>query len=222
MKAKTTALLISLIALGSWSASAQTTTYSDTDFSNMTSCNGHYVSGTPGYELLSYASAGDDATVGVRGPLGTLDQLSMSFDYSRLVGTDVPFAAFGISVDGNWGAGSAYEFDVISEQGNQLNGTSLVHVWDWTLDGGLGADVPGLSGVTLDYVLSQDNSYNNVAFGDLEVMRAYAYIGDEWASSGSVHVDSITTVSTPDGGLTVVLLGGALAGLQALRRKLFV
>ena len=171
---------------------------------------------------LSYASAGDDATVGVRGPLGTLDQLSMSFDYSRLVGTDVPFAAFGISVDGNWGAGSAYEFDVISEQGNQLNGTSLVHVWDWTLDGGLGADVPGLSGVTLDYVLSQDNSYNNVAFGDLEVMRAYAYIGDEWASSGSVHVDSITTVSTPDGGLTVVLLGGALAGLQALRRKLFV
>jgi hypothetical protein len=30
------------------------------------------------------------------------------------------------------------------------------------------------------------------------------------------------TCSAPDGGLTIALLGGALVGLHALRRKLFI
>ena len=219
-----TKLWIGLIALATLSASAGTTVYSDTDFGSMASYNGTYVPGSPGYEHLSYSSAGDDAVVGVVGPLGTLDNLSMSFTYANLTssGNDVPFAAFGVSVDGLWGGASAYRYDIISEELNQqLNGTSLVHVWDWTLNGGAGGDVAGLSNVTLDYVLGQADSYNGVAYGDLEVMRAYAYIGDEGASSGSADITSITVTSVPDGGMTVTLLGGALMSLAALRRKLF-
>jgi hypothetical protein len=215
MKAKNSALLAGLIALGAWSASAQTTTiYSGSDFSTMAAYNGIYVPGSPGYEALSYASPDVDAVVGVRGPLGALDQLTMSFDYSNLSGGsgNAPFAAFGVSLDGTWGTGGQ-EFDIISEDGNQLTGTSLVHVWDFSLNGGDGGDVAGLSGVTLDSILGVDNSYNGVAFGDLEVMRAYAYIGDEGASSGSVDINSITVVSAPDGASTLFLLGIGFAGL---------
>ena len=194
------------------SASATTTVYSGSDFSTMASYNGTYVAGSPGYEALSYASPDVDAVVGVRGPLGTLNSLSMSFQYSNFGGADsttpgnAPFAAFGVSLDGTWGAGGQ-EFDIISEQGNQLNGNTLVHVWDFSLNGGDGGDVAGLSGVTLNYVLGIDNSYNNVAFGNLEVMRAYAYVGDEGASSGSVDINSITITSVPE---PTTMIAGAL------------
>jgi hypothetical protein len=120
MKAKNSALLAGLIALGAWSASAQTTTiYSGSDFSTMAAYNGIYVPGSPGYEALSYASPDVDAVVGVRGPLGALDQLTMSFDYSNLSGGsgNAPFAAFGVSLDGTWGTGGQ-EFDIISEDGH--------------------------------------------------------------------------------------------------------
>lgn len=218
-------LVISLTA--AMSASATTTVYSDTDFSSMASYNGTYVAGSPGYEALSYVSTDDpnDAVVGVRGPLGTLNSLSMSFEYSNPVGAgNAPFAAFGVSVDGNWGATSVYEYDIISEQGNQLSGGTLVHVWDWNLNGGLGGDVAGLTGVTLDYVLSQADSYNGVAFGDLEVMRAYAYIGDTGGpSSGSVDIDSITITSVPEPTTmlagTLLLLPFGASTLRILRKS---
>jgi hypothetical protein len=38
----------------------------------------------------------------------------------------------------------------------------------------------------------------------------------------NISVGGNMTCSTPDGGLTIALLGGALVGLHALRRKLFV
>jgi hypothetical protein len=144
----------------------------------------------------------------------------MSFVYSDYVSASgtAPFAAFGVSLNGTWGSGGQ-EFDIISDQGNVLTGTTLVHVWDFTLDSGNGADVLGLSDVTLDYVLSQPVGYGDtgVDFGDLEVMRAYAYIGDEGASSGSADIESITIGSSvPDGASTVLLLGFGLAGLGVL------
>lgn len=206
MKAKTTALLISLLALASLPASAQT--YSGADFSTMAAYNGTYVAGSPGYEALSYASPDVDAVVGVRGPLGTLDTLSMSFVYSDVTGGqgNAPFAAFGVSLDGTWGLGGQ-EFDIISEDGNQLYGYSDVHVWDYTTD----ADVPGLTDVTLNSILNLANPYSSATYGDLEAMRAYAYVGDEGALSGSADINSITigsfVASAPDGGSTVGLLG---------------
>ena len=209
MKKLQVAIAVSLTA--AMSASASVTVYSDTDFSSMVSYNGTYVSGSPGYEHLAYSGV-DDAVVGVVGPLGALDNLSMSFQYSNPIGTgNAPFAAFGVSVDGNWGAGSAYEYEIISMDGNQLNGTSRVHVWDFNLNGGQGGDVAGLGqsdNVTLDDVLGIDNSYNGVAFGDLEVMRAYAYIGDTGgSSSGSVDINSITITSVPE---STTMIAGAL------------
>src|ERR1035438_1615086 len=223
MNTKYAALLASLIALASLSASAGTTTvYSNTDFSSMASANGTYVPGSPGYEALSFSpSTGAntvDAVVGVRGPLGTLSQLSMSFTYTNYVSASgAPFAAFGVSVDGVWGSGSAYEYDIISDQGNVLTDSTLVHVWDYTLNGGAGGDVAGLSGVTLATVLGTPDTYNHVDYGALEVMRGYAYIGDEGASSGSVDIESITIGnSAPDGAPTLLLLGIGLAGLGVL------
>lgn len=219
MKAKTTGLLISLLALASLPASA--TSYSGADFSTMAEANGTYVAGSPGYEALSYASPDVDAVVGVRGPLGDLDTLSMSFVYSDVTGGpgNAPFAAFGLSLDGTWGLGHQ-EFDIISEDGNQLYGYSDVHVWDFTTD----ADVPGLTDVTLDSILNLANPYSSATYGDLEAMRAYAYVGDEGALSGSADINSITigsfVTSVPDVTSTMSLLGIGFGALVGLRRRL--
>ena len=208
--------------------SASATIYSGSDFSTMASYNGTYVPATlliPGHEALSYTITADpnDAVVGVRGSLGTLNSLSMSFQYSNPIGTgNAPFAAFGVSVDGLWGSGSAYEYNIISENGNQLIGTSLVHVWDWNLNGGAGGDVPGLSGVTLNSILGVGNSYNSVAFGNLQVMRAYAYIGDTGGpSSGSVDINSITVGAYEVPEPTTMVAGALLLlpfGASTIRR----
>jgi len=202
-------LQIAILAISLTAAmSASATIYSGSDFSTMASYNGTYVPGSPGYEALSYTRPDLDAVVGVVGPLGTLSSLNMSFQYSNFGGDDsttpgnAPFAAFGVSTGSTWNSG-ADQFLIISEQGNQLNGTTLVHVWDLQTD----ADVSGLSGVTLNSVLGVLNSYNSVAFGDLEVMRAYAYVGDEGALSGSVDIDSITVTSVPE---PTTMIAGAL------------
>jgi hypothetical protein len=185
IKMKMRKLQLAILAVGLAGAmSASATVYSDTDFSTMASYNGTYVPGSPGYEALAY-TGNDDAVVGVIGPLGTLNSLSMSFQYSSPIGTgNAPFAAFGISDNSTWVAGND-RLDVISENGNLLIGTSLVHVWDFTLNGGNGGDVAGMSGVTLNSILA--------TYGTWEVMRAYAYIGDTGGpSSGSVDINSIT------------------------------
>jgi len=168
------------------SASASVT-ISGSDFNNpalVGSYNGTYVAGSPGYMHLAYASPDVDAVVGVKGPLGTLNSLSMSFQYSNLTssGNDVPFAAFGISDNGLWN-GSGNQFLIISLEGNQLNGATAVHVWnDQT-----GAEyLPSLWGSTLNSILGVNG------FGNMQVMRAYAYVGDEGAASGSVDINSIT------------------------------
>src|ERR1035441_7583226 len=113
-------LQLAILAVGLAGAmSASATIYSNTDFNSMAYYNGHYVAGSPGYAALSYNSIpnGDvDAAVGVTGPLGTLNSLSMSFQYSNLTssGNDVPFAAFGISDNSTWASGN-HRLNVISE-----------------------------------------------------------------------------------------------------------
>src|ERR1039458_4069384 len=183
--------------------SASATIYSDTAFGTMASYNGTYVPGSPGYEHLAYTvadSPNNDAVVGVIGPLGALNSLSMSFAFSNPILTgNAPFAAFGIS-DNSTGAADNHRLNVISENGNQLIGTSLVHVWDWTLNGGAGGDVAGMSGVTLNSILA--------TYGTWEVMRAYAYIGDTGGpSSGSVDINSITVSPVPE---PTTMIAGAL------------
>ena len=196
-------LQIAILAVGLAGAmSASATIYSGSDFGSMSSYNGNYVSVSPGYEALSYNSIpnGDvDAVVGVRGPLGTLNSLSMSFQYSNPIGTgNAPFAAFGISDNGLWN-GSGNEFLIISLGGNQLNGATQVHVWDEQT----GAEyLPSLWGSTLNSILGVNG------FGNMEVMRAYAYIGDTGGpSSGSVDINSITVSTVPE---PTTMIAGAL------------
>lgn len=205
-----------------------TTTISGSQFNDgnlVGSYNGTYNGAIDGGVMqLSYSVADvpNDAVVGVKGPLGLLSNLSMSFASSNPVGTGyTPFAAFGVSVDGLW-SGSAYKYNVISMNGSQLTGTSLVHVWDWTLNGGNGGDVAGLSNVTLNSILGVANSFNNVAYGALQVMRAYAYIGDTGgASSGSLDINSITVTAVPEPETFAMLLAGlGLIGTISRRRSI--
>ena len=193
----TTVTLAALLVAVTGTAFAQTTVISGSDFNNgalVATYNGTYSANNGGIMQLAYTNANDDAVVGAIGSFGALSNVtSMSFAYSNLVGnnSDVPFAAFGVSVDGLWG-GAAYRYDIISMNGNQLTGTSLVHVWDWNLNGGAGGDVAGLGqsdNVTLNDVLGVTSGYNNVTFGNMDVMRAYAYIGDSSATSGSNGMD---------------------------------
>jgi hypothetical protein len=194
--------------------SANATIYSDTDFSTMGYYNGAYVPGSPGYAALAY-SGDDDAVVGVKGPLGLLNTLNMSFVFSNPVGTgNAPYAAFGISDNSTWMADN-HRLNVISMNGNQLIGTSLVHVWDWNLNGGAGGDVAGFGqsdNVTLNNVLA--------TYGTWEVMRAYAYIGNTGGpSSGSVNINSITVSAVPE---PTTMIAGALLllpfGASVLRK----
>jgi hypothetical protein len=195
--------IITISLAGAMSASA--TIYSGSDFSTMGSYNGTYVPGSPGYEHLAYASPDLDAVVGVKGPLGTLNSLNMSFNFSNPIGTgNAPFAAFGISDNGLWD-GSGNEFLIISLGGNQLNGATDVHVWDEQT----GAEyLPTLWGSTLASILGITPTDSTIAFGNMEVMRAYAYIGDTGGpSSGSVDINSITVSPVPE---PTTMIAGAL------------
>jgi len=195
-------------------------TISDTDFNNgalVSSANGTYVAGSPGYMALAFTASGGDAVVGAKGPFGTLNNnnLSMSFDYSNLSGGggNTPYAAFGLSDNGLW-TGSGNEFLVIALNGNQLNGATDIHVFDEQTDAEYS---PSLWGSTLTSILGVTPSDSSVAFGDMTVMRAYAYIGD-WPGVGNVsaNINSITIVPEPS---TVLLVGTGLMGMLLVVRR---
>jgi hypothetical protein len=206
-------LLLAVFAIGlaaAMSASAQVT-ISGSDFNNgalVGAYNGTYVATPSGHMHLAYTTAGDDAVVGAKGPFGTLNGLGMSFDYSNMSGGNggLPYAAFGLSENSLWNL-SAQEFLVIAVSGNQLNDSTLVHV----VDNNTGDNYIPLSGaITLGQL--EGETFSGVAFGDMQVMRAYAYIG-AWPGVGntSVDINSITVVPEP---ATVLLV--AFGGLTAL------
>ena len=198
---------ISLAAAISASASV---TISGSDFSNSAlagAYNGTYVATPSGHMNLAYTDPADDAVVGAKGPFGTLSNLSMSFAYSNLTGGNgnLPYAAFGLSLNGLWN-GSAQEFLVISSSADQqLNGSTPIHVYDLTAAGNY---APVVWGSTMSSILG--DTFSGVAFGDMQVLRAYAYIGD-WPGVGNVSADinSITVTSVPEP-TTITLIVGAL------------
>lgn len=219
---------LALAALVGLCGGAMAQTISGSDFSNgslWSAYNGTYNANVGGgFMQLSYGiptAVDDDAAVGFIGTFGKLSGLNMSFTSSDGVGTgNAPFAAFGGSVDNIWG-GSAQRFEIIADSGNTLTGTSLVHVWNVTTN----TNVNGLGladNVTLNYVLSQSTGYNNVTFGNLDVMRAYAMIGDTNSlSSGSVKINSITVTPVPEPETFAMLLSGlGMMGFIGRRRSL--
>ena len=223
---RTVMVAISTCAIGlaaAMSASALVTTpvtISGSDFNNpalVSSYNGTYVPIPSGHMNLAYTGPDDNAVVGAIGSFGTLNNnnLSMSFTSSNLIGDNGngPYANFGVSVDGLWG-GSAHRFMVIAVSGNQLNGATPIHVWDVTA----GANyAPVVWGSTLSSILG--DTYGGVAFGDMQVMRAYADFGAATGSGvvvGSVDINSITIVPEP---ATISLLVMAVGGLVLIRKR---
>ena len=66
--------------------------------------------------------------------------------------------------------------------------------------------------------VKESATFNVVTPGDYTL--SFASLNDPYGAFGPALADvSMSTV--PDGGMTVALLGGALAGLGAMRRKLF-
>jgi len=178
-------------------------TISGSDFNNgslVGAYNGTYVSTPSGHEHLAYTDPTDDAVVGAKGPFGKLSTHNMSFEYSNLIGGggNTPYAAFGVSVNGLWD-GSGQEFLIIATSGNQINGATGIHVYDLTADQNY---APVTWGSTLGSILS--DTFGGVAFGDMQTVRAYAYIGD-WPGVGnvSVDIDSITVSTVPEPTTTI-------------------
>jgi hypothetical protein len=196
---------------GAMSASASVT-ISGSDFNDpalVGSYNGTYVAAPSGHMNLAYTGPDDNAVVGAIGPFGTLSSQNMSFDYSNLIGDNGngPYANFGVSVDGLWG-GSAQRFMIIALSGNQLNGATPIHVWDVTA----GANyAPVVWGSTLSSILG--DTVGGVAFGDMQVLRAYADFGAATGSGvvvGSVDINSITVGPVPVPEPTTMIAGALL------------
>jgi hypothetical protein len=219
MMKKTMVLAVTMCAVSlAIAVSASAVTIAGSDFSNgslVGAYNGTYVSSPSGHEHLAYTDSTDDAVVGAKGPFGALTNLSMSFTSSNFVGTNgfEPYAAFGVSDNGLWD-GSGNEYLIIALSGNQLDGSTLVHVFDEQTDAEYS---PTLWGSTLSSILGTVPSESTTAFGDMTAMRAYAYIGD-WPGVGDVSVDinSITVVPEPS---TISLLVVAVCGLALLRKR---
>ena len=221
MKKITRLMIATCVVSLAAAVNAGAVTISGSDFSNgalVGAYNGTYVSTPSGHMTLAYTDPTDDAVVGAKGPFGTINgnNLSMSFTYSNLSGGggNTPYAAFGLSDNGLWN-GSGNEFLVISLSADQqLNGATTVHVFDEQTQAEYS---PTLWGSTLSSILSVTPSDSAVAFGDMQVMRAYAYIGS-WPGVGNVSADinSITVVPEP---ATISLLAMAVGGLVLIRKR---
>jgi len=103
-----------------------------------------------------------------------------------------------------------------SDASGQTAGTLIGENYGlWSMDGfsaPYGALVGEINGGPY-FLVGTSFSGTASAAGTLGLMYWDSYYGD---NTGSITAN----VSAPDGGLTIALLGGALVGLQALRRKL--
>ena len=228
-----TKLWIGLIGLAmlSWSASA--TTYSGTGLSGLTSStpygpdsDSQYVPATvstPALWALSTPdsgaldTSGDDPAVFVLGPMGTLSSFSASYSlYGAATGPSGTSPYWNIKVSPT--ANPADLINIIAMGGSTLDGSSAIHAYNADYSAAVGTWGMTLSALGL-------LTYDGYTIGDMTVVKAGVEIGN-WDNGiniipASANFDSITISSVPDGGMTVTLLGGALMGLAALRRKLF-
>jgi hypothetical protein len=163
--------------------------------------NEFFEASTPaGYDATTYLQAGDNRI----GANGAPDNGSIIFSFS------VPQTYLGLllgSIDAN---------NTLTFYAGQ-NGTGGV------------VDIAGQSSITGSYLNSLNSSIN---IGDYTDSNGTAYVNiDSSAPFESVVATTGTTTfeidnvsynnnGVPDGGMTIALLGGTLAGLQALRRKL--
>jgi len=103
-----------------------------------------------------------------------------------------------------------------------VNGSDTYYFYDTATMGSVASYISGVAvGWTID-----GSGYVDEYSGDSLIGQSYPglwSIGLNATSGDSIEFqgDDSSPETVPDGGLTVVLLGGALVGLQAFRRKLF-
>jgi hypothetical protein len=118
------------------------------------------------------------------------------------------------------GASDLNAFQITVKQGDI---GSLVYLTDMVLDGAALGSFYGVNGLNKDWLLTGS---------DMNLTDGFTLTGKLWlqgAFSGSQENSAVNLAagwdsrgvppSLPDGGLTLALLGGAVAGLAALRRK---
>ena len=179
-----------------------------------------YNAAAPGYASLATGSSGDlnlnDAVVGLKGPLGTLSNLSMSFTVLDQSGvSNQPYAAFGLDA---YGDGSHTLLVISLDSTPDLNGSTSIHVFDLTTQ----AEAANTTwGETLAQLYGQTYS-NGTSYGDMTVQRAYVYIGD-WDTTGAKTADigsiTITAVPLPSAAKTGLATLAVIAAASLLHGK---
>jgi hypothetical protein len=216
MRIRHTACWISLIALASWSTSAQTyssTALSGLDYQGDPAYDARYVSGTTDVAHLYTADAGlagDDPAVFAQGPFGNLGNFSATYDLlsARVPAETSPYWIVWVSPPGDSNPGDQIAVIQLST-GSTLNDSSTIHVYDPN-------DVVGTYfGDALDTLDS--TSLGSYTFADMTVDWAGVEIGN-WDVSDSIsayaNIESLTIGSVSDSTSTLFLSGLGLAGLM--------
>jgi hypothetical protein len=226
MKPNNTTLLMSLIALTSLSASAQTfsgPTLAGLIYTSSASppiaADAMFVAGSPDVAHLFTANqgtAGDSPSVSVPGPFaGKLSSLSGS--YTTAAGTTVqPYWAIFVSATYDPTLTSTTDYDVLTVTGGSLSQSSLVH--SILVNPVFGTPVSP-AGVTLaaeEAALGIGNDY--IDYVGLEIGN----LVPNPQPAGTANISSITVAApavTPDGASTFLLLGLGFAALAAFGFK---
>ncbi len=222
MKVNNTALLMSLIALASLSASAGVTTFSGTALNDLVYVgnpgDAQYVPGTPDVAQLYTADLsvnGDSPAVFDLSPVGTLGDLFGNF--RTATGTTVqPYWAIWVSPAGNT-SGFAGDLEIYTLGGSRLNGSSTIHAFGpgWS---DLGGTPDGYWGDTLAQLDAA--TYDGQPIGDMTLAAIGLEIGDGGSGAGTANIKSMTVGSCPDFASTMSLLGIGFGALVGLRRRL--
>jgi hypothetical protein len=221
MKTIKTAFLLSMIGLGgfSWSVAAATTTISGNGLSSLLYLNSYSTGSasfvpaagaTPAYAQLytsdaSDADGADAPAVDAAGTFGTLRQVSMSFSLlpESVLNGNLPYGELWVVLpDSSLGG-------IIGFGGTALNDSTQMHV--------IYTSGPTYFGDTLGSILN--DTYEGVAYGDMEVVYAGVEIGLGGSGAETADISSIT-VTTPDAASTLSLLGVGFGVLAGLRRRL--
>jgi hypothetical protein len=219
-------ILATTIACSGLALAAQATTWDLTSQYQAAAANG--VNGAWSYGEISGGNGGTFSSLGwtpVVSPLaaGIYGTGNGAFVYQNTAS----FAAYGIAPGqvtlesdlGNaavqWTAPSTGVYDIVAA----IGGTTAT---EWN---GYGNNFAQFAGLNINGVSQGSSLVNNVKNWDITDVSLAAgqtidvYVLNPGYANGGNTQTELAITSVPDGGMTISLLGGALAGLGALRRK---
>ena len=210
MNTKHAALLISLTALGSLTASAEQFSYSGSDLNDLAYAgapgDAQFVLGTPDVAQLYTADLsinGDSPAVyAYFSPGITLDSLSANYDLAAGSTVD-PYWVLWMTDD------PSYTLPIVSTYGGSLDGSSLIHTGD-LVNGS----------ITLSALDTDIDPNSGLAYGGETVAWVGLEIGDGGNGVGTANIQSITIDgAVPENASTILLLGCGLVGLGLMSQR---